>query len=197
MGIEIDNPIVIGASTLVTDLDALKKAEEYGAAAIVYKSLFEEQIQLESLRLQERLNEFNDIHAEMTTIHPHIDHAGPDEHLNNIRKAKEGQPIPIIASLNAVDNLTWIKYSKLLSETGVNGIELNFYQVPWNFNKTAKAVEDEQVNIVKEIKESISIPVSVKLSSDYPTYLILLRSLTKQAWMHLCCSIHSSSLILI
>ncbi len=179
MGIEIDNPIVIGASTLVTDLDALKKAEEYGAAAIVYKSLFEEQIQLESLQLQERLNEFNDIHAEMTTIHPHIDHAGPDEHLNNIRKAKESIAIPIIASLNAVDNLTWIKYSKLLSETGVNGIELNFYQVPWNFNKTAKAVEDEQVNIVKEIKESISIPVSVKLSSDYTNILNFIKKLDK------------------
>jgi dihydroorotate dehydrogenase (fumarate) len=179
MGIEIDNPIIIGASTIVTDLDALKKAEEYGAAAVVYKSLFEEQIQLESLQLQERLTEYNDINAEMLTTHPHIDHAGPDEHLNNIRKAKESISIPLIASLNAIDNLTWIKYAKLLSETGVDGIELNFYQVPWNFNKTAKAVEDEQLNIVKEIKEKITIPVSVKLSSDYTNILNFIKKLDK------------------
>jgi dihydroorotate dehydrogenase (fumarate) len=179
MGVEIDNPIVIGASTLVTDLDAIKKAEEYGAAAIVYKSLFEEQIQLESLQLDERLNEFNDIHAEMTTIHPHIDHAGPDEHLYRIRKAKESISIPLFASLNAVDKLTWIKYAKLLSETGVDGIELNFYNVPWNFNKSAKAIEDEQLQIVKEIKDSISIPVSVKLSSDYTNILNFIKKLDK------------------
>ena len=70
MGIELDSPIILGASNLSSDLDNLKRAEEDGAAAIVYKSLFEEQIQLESYRLDERLNEFNDLNAEMLQIHP-------------------------------------------------------------------------------------------------------------------------------
>jgi len=61
MGIEIDNPIILGASNMATDLDMLKKAEELGAGAIVYKSLFEEQIQLERFQLDERLSEFNDL----------------------------------------------------------------------------------------------------------------------------------------
>ena len=129
MGIELDNPIIVGASNMTTNLDKLKKAEELGAAAIVYKSLFEEQIQLERFQLDERLNEFNDLYAEMVTIHPHIEHAGPDEHLVNFRKAKESLSIPLIASLNAVNYDTWIKYAGLISETGVNGIELNFYQI--------------------------------------------------------------------
>src|SRR5450759_4682953 len=114
MGIELDNPVIVGASNISADLDKLKKAEELGAAAIVYKSLFEEQIQLERFQLDERLTEFNDLNAEMVKTHPSIKHAGPDEHLMNIRKAKESLSIPLIASLNAVNNDTWIKYAGLL-----------------------------------------------------------------------------------
>ncbi len=177
MGIELDNPIIIGASNMATDLDKLKKAEELGAGAIVYKSLFEEQIQLERLQLDEKLTEYDDIYAEMLTMHPHIVHAGPDEHLLNIRKARESLSIPLIASLNAINNDTWIKYARLLSETGVDGIELNFYQVPSDFNKDAKDIEDEQINIIKEIRKNISIPVSVKLSPDYSNILNFIKKL--------------------
>ena len=178
MGINIDNPIIIGAANLVTNLDKLKKAEEIGVGAIVYKSLFEEQIQLETLQLDEKLTEFNDIYAEMLTIHPNIiKHAGSEEHLLNIRKAKESLSIPLIASLNAVNNDTWIEYAKLLYQTGVDGIELNFYQTPSDFNKDAKEIEEEQINIVKAIKQNISIPVSVKLSSDYSNILNLIKNL--------------------
>ena len=53
MGIDLINPIIIGASNLTTNLDTMKKAEEFGAAAIVYKSLFEEQIQLEMWQMDE------------------------------------------------------------------------------------------------------------------------------------------------
>lgn len=177
MGIEIDNPIIIGASNMASDLDKLKKAEELGAGAIIYKSLFEEQIQLERFQLDEWLSQFNDLYAEMVTIHPNIEHAGPDEHLLNIRKARESLSIPLIASLNAINYDTWIKYARLLSETGVNGIELNFYQIPSDFDKNAKDIEDEQINIVKEIRNNISIPVSVKLSSDYTNILNFIKKL--------------------
>jgi dihydroorotate dehydrogenase (fumarate) len=179
MGIELDNPIILGASNFVTDLDNLKKAEELGVAAIVYRSLFEEQIQLESFQLEERLNEFNDINAEMVQIHPNIEHAGPDEHLLNIRKAKESLTIPLIASLNAINSDTWIRYAKLISETGVDGIELNFYQIPVDFDKDAKEIEDSQINTLKEIRSSISIPISVKLSPDYSNILNFIKKLDK------------------
>ncbi len=174
MGIELDNPIIVGASNMVTDFDTLKKAEESGAAAIVYKSLFEEQIQLERFKMEEELTAFDDIHAEMQTLHPKIEHAGPEEHLINIKKARESLTIPLIASLNAINKDTWIEYARLLSETGVNGIELNFYQTPTDFSKNSKDIEDEQVSIIKEIKKSLSIPVSVKLSSEYTNVLNLI-----------------------
>ena len=177
MGIKVNSPIIIGASNLVTDPDALKKAEEFGAGAIVYKSLFEEQLQLESFQLDEKLNEFNDLNAEMVQIHPNIQHAGPDEHLLNLRKAKESLTIPLIASLNAVNDDNWLKYAKLISQTGVDGIELNFYQIPLDFDRSAKEIEDQQINILKEIKQNISIPVSVKLSPDYSNILNFIKNL--------------------
>lgn len=177
MGIEMNNPIIIGASNLATNIDALKKAEECGAGAIVYKSLFEEQLQLESFQLDEKMTEFNDLNAEMVQIHPNIQHAGPDEHLLNLRKVKESLTIPLIASLNAVNDETWLKYARLISQTGVDGIELNFYQIPLDFDKSAKEIEDRQINILKEIKQNISIPVSVKLSPDYSNILNFIKNL--------------------
>ena len=177
MGIEIDNPIVVGASNLVSNLDNLKQAEENGAAAIVYKSLFEEQIQLEKFQLDEKLNEFNDLHAEMLTLHPHMDYIGAEEHLLKLRKAKESVSIPLIASLNAVNTETWINYARLIEQTGVDGLELNFYQNLGDFNKDPIAIENEQIDIVKQIKQTVSIPISVKLSPDYTNSLNFIKKL--------------------
>jgi dihydroorotate dehydrogenase (fumarate) len=171
MGIEIDNPIVAGASNLVGKPDNLKKLEEAGIGAIVYKSLFEEQIQLENLQFDEKLNEFNDIYAEMLTMHPQLDYTGAEEHLLNLRNAKESISIPLIASLNAVNIETWVEYAKLIAQTGVDGLELNFYPNQLDLNREASDIEKEQLLVVKEIKKSIAIPVSVKLSPDYTNTL--------------------------
>jgi dihydroorotate dehydrogenase (fumarate) len=177
MGIEIENPIVVGASNLVTEKDNLKKIEEQGAGAIVYKSLFEEQIQLERLQLDEKLTEYNDIYAEMLTVHPHMNYTGAEEHLLNLRKAKESISIPLIASLNAVNIETWVEYAKLIAQTGVDGIELNFYPNLWDMDRESVDIENDQIRIVKEIKQNISIPVSVKLSPDYTNTLNLIKKL--------------------
>lgn len=171
MGIDIDNPIIVGASNLVSNLDNLKKAEENGAGAIVYKSLFEEQIQLEKFQLDEKLDEFNDMYAEMLTLHPHLDYNGAEEHLLKLRQAKESVSIPLIASLNAVNWETWINYARLIEQTGVDGLELNFYQSLGDFNKDPIAIETEQIDIVTQIKQIVSIPISVKLSCDYTNTL--------------------------
>ncbi len=171
MKTELDNPIIIGASDLITSIDMLKKAEENGAGAIIYKSLFEEQIQLEKYQFDEKLSEFNDIHPEMLTTHPNVEHAGPREHLVNVRQACESLSIPVFASLNAINPETWVEYATLLSETGIDGIELNFYSIPKDSERDAKQIEDEQIEIVKTIKQKLSIPVSVKLSTGYTNIL--------------------------
>lgn len=179
MGIPLKNPIILGASNMVTDLEQIKKAEAAGVAAIVYKSLFEEQIQLESLQLDEEMHEYDHRGAEMEKIFPEIEHAGPKEHLIALKKLKESVSIPVIASINAVYNPTWVEYAQLVEETGVDGLEINFYRVPISADADAKMIEDHQVKVLKEIKEAVKIPVSVKLSSFYTNPLSFISKLSK------------------
>ncbi len=167
MGIELKNPIIIGASNLVLNLDMARKLEEAGAAAIVYKSLFEEQLHLEAAELEDELHEFDDIHAEMTTLFPNIEHSGPKAHLMALRKLKETVSIPVFASLNCTYDVSWVEYAKYLEETGVDGLELNFYSTISDVEKSPADVENERIEILKKVKAAVSIPVSVKLSSFY------------------------------
>ncbi|MDO9615809.1 MAG: dihydroorotate dehydrogenase, partial [Bacteroidota bacterium] len=76
MGVKLKNPLILGASNLVTKPEVIKELEEAGIAAIVYKSLFEEQIQLESLQFDEELNEYDNRNSEMVHLFPDIEHAG-------------------------------------------------------------------------------------------------------------------------
>src|SRR6056297_2301094 len=89
MGIELKNPLIIGACNLTLDIDMAKKMEDAGAAAIVFKSLFEEQINLESLQMEEELNEYTERNAEMINLFPDLQHAGPQEHLDKLADLKK------------------------------------------------------------------------------------------------------------
>lgn len=171
LGIELKNPIIVGASDLVSKVENLKAAEQAGAAAIVYKSLFEEQIQLENYQMDRQMSDYNERHAEMINLFPNIDHAGPREFLHNLKKAKESVSIPLIASLNAIYKESWIEYAKLIEDTGVDALELNFYAVPGDFEMEGKSIVESQVEVVKEIKQILNIPVSVKLSPFYTNIL--------------------------
>lgn len=177
LGLELKNPVIAGASNLVTDMGAIKELEDAGIAAIVYKSLFEEQIQLESLQMDQELEEYNEIHAEMTSLFPKLQHAGPEEHLHHLRQVKESVSIPVFASLNAVFEPTWIEYAEKLEETGVDGIEVNFYAVPKDPAKDEQKIVDEQTAILKKIKQRIKIPVAVKLSPFYTNALKVIHDL--------------------
>ena len=167
MGIPLKNPIMAGASKLTGHLDVIKKIEASGAGAIVVKSLFEEEIQFERLKLDEDLDRYTERNPEMVSLFPGFEHAGPKEHLLWLEKVKKSVSIPVIASLNAVYPETWVEYAKLLAETGVDGLELNFYSIHGDLDKDAAVIEREQIEVLKAVKKAVSIPVSVKLSTFY------------------------------
>ncbi|NCB07394.1 MAG: dihydroorotate dehydrogenase, partial [Bacteroidia bacterium] len=167
MGIKLKNPLILGASNLVTKPDAIKQIEEAGIGAIVYRSLFEEQIQLENLQLDEELSEYENRNAEMTRLFPDLEHAGPEEHLYQLEKLKKSVSVPVFASLNAIYEPTWVDYAKKLEKTGVDGLELNLFAVPGYFEVPGQTIEDKQVQIVKAVKQAVNIPVSVKISLYY------------------------------
>ena len=177
MGIKLKNPIVLGASNLVNKPEVIHELEEAGIAAIVYKSLFEEQIQLESIQLEEELHEYENRNAEMTRLFPDIQHAGPKEHLFNVKTLKANSSVPVIASLNAIYENTWIAYAKELEQTGVDALEINLYATPGYFETEGSSIEDKQVQAVKSIKKAVKIPVSVKLSPFYTNTLNFIKKL--------------------
>ncbi len=177
LGIELKNPIILGASNLVNNVDNIKLAEEKGAAAIVYKSLFEEQIQLERAQLDEQLEEYADRNAEMINLFPEVKHAGPEEHLFNVARMKQSVDIPVFASLNAILKDSWIDYAQQLEKTGIDGLEINFFYVPKEKTHVGSDVINEQVSILEAIKKSVKIPVSVKLSPFYANPLEVINKL--------------------
>ena len=177
MGIKLKNPVILGASNLVSKPETIKQIENAGIGAIVYRSLFEEQIQLENLQMDEDLSEYENRNAEMTRIFPDIEHGGPKEHLYNLEKLKKSVDVPVFASLNAIYEPTWVEYAKELEKTGVDGLELNLYAVPGYFEVTGQSVEDKQVQIVKAVKKAVKIPVSVKISLFYTNPLNFLKKI--------------------
>jgi len=155
MGIKLKNPIVVGASNLVTDLDALRKLEDAGAAAIVYKSLFEEQIHLENLENYGAEEDYASRHAEMSSsMFPDMGDAGPEAFLLKLRKAKEAIGI-------------------------VDGLEINFYAVPKEFHIDGRSILTEQLDILQKVKESIKLPIAVKLSPFYTNILYTIAEMDK------------------
>jgi len=180
MGLTLSNPIVAGSSDLTSNVDSIKRIEESGAGAIVLKSLFEEQIQLERFKLEEDLEAGNDLYGEMATIFPKLQHAGAKEHLMWVKKAREAVRIPVIASLNAVARPTWVEYARQLAEQGVDALELNFFATPRDFDVAGSAVEEEQLQVVREIRAAVKIPVAVKLSLFYSNPLNFISRLDRE-----------------
>ncbi len=177
MGIELKNPLILGASNLVSKPEVIKQIEEAGIGAIVYRSLFEEQIQLENLQMDEELSEYENRNAEMTNLFPGLEHAGPKEHLYNVEKLVKSVDVPVFASLNAIYEPTWVEYAKELEKTGVAGLEINLYAVPGYFEVSGESIEDKQVQIVKAVKKAVSIPVSVKISLFYTNPLNFIKKI--------------------
>jgi dihydroorotate dehydrogenase (fumarate) len=85
--------------------------------------------------------------------------------------------IPVIASLNCTCDETWIDYARQLEDTGVKALELNFYAVPGDFKRDGKAIINEQVDVVTEVRKNVRIPVSVKLSPFYTNVLMVVQNM--------------------
>jgi dihydroorotate dehydrogenase (fumarate) len=177
LGIQLKNPLIIGACNLSTDVKTAIELQNAGASAIVFKSLFEEQLHLEAGQLDDDLHEYNDRNAEMTSIFPDIKHSGPKAHLLAIKEVKSALNIPVFASLNCIYNESWEEYALHLQETGIDGIELNFYSTISDDEKTPEEIENEQIEVLKKVKSKIKIPIAIKLSPYYTNPLSFIKKL--------------------
>jgi len=166
LGLDLANPIVPSASPMTGKLDNLKKLEAAGAPAIVLPSLFEEQIEHEEEEIQ-RLSEFAaESFAEATFGYfPEMKdyNTGPGSYLKLVEDAKSALAIPVIASLNGSSAGGWIAYAKKIQDAGADALELNIYFVPGDPGEPGTAVEQRYVELIQQCRESVAIPVAVKI----------------------------------
>ncbi len=166
MGLTLKNPIVPSASPLTKKVSGIKQMEDAGAAAITMYSLFEEQIDLEALAQHAFLEQTVFMSAEATAYFPKSAdyNRGPDGYLDLIREAKASVGIPVIGSLNGVTTGGWTRYAKMIEEAGADALELNVYLIPTRANLSSEGVENTYLDILREVKAQVKIPVAMKLS---------------------------------
>ena len=169
LGFDLPHPFMPGASPMVDDLDSVKQLEDAGAAAICMNSLFEEQIIQEEIAAARLTEDPAHSFAEALSYFPEPAALsyGPDEYLNKVRRVVEAVDVPVIGSLNGTTKGRWLEYSSLIQEAGGHALELNVYHLATDPNESGAELEQRFVEIVSEVKQQISIPVSVKLSAYY------------------------------
>ncbi len=181
LGLKLKNPLVPSSSPLTRNLSSLKRLEDSGAAAIVLYSLFEEQITMESQNLNHYLTQGIESFPEALTYFPEAKEyeSGPDEYMEHISRAKESLGIPIIASLNGVSTGGWIKFARNLQEAGADALELNVYYIPTDPNLSGGEVEQIYIDILKDVKEALTIPVAMKLNPYFSAMSNMARRLVE------------------
>lgn len=169
MGLKLRNPLVASSSPLSYKVEGVCKLEEAGVGAVVMHSLFEEQITMESQQLDYFLTHGTESYAEALSYFPDLGdyNVGPDEYLNLIRKAKESVDIPVIGSLNGVSAGGWVKYARMIEQAGADALELNIYYLPTDTEMAGTTVEQAAVDVVKAIRQEVSIPLAVKIGPFY------------------------------
>jgi dihydroorotate dehydrogenase (fumarate) len=169
LGFVLPHPFMPGASPLVDDLDTVRRLEDAGAAAIVMRSLFEEQITREQLGSIHHIMVHEESFAEALSYFPAPDEyaLGPERYLEQLRQIKAIVDVPVIGSLNGTTPEGWLNYAGQIQEAGADALEINFYHVATDPLETGADVERRLLEVVRLVKQAVSVPVAVKLSPFY------------------------------
>jgi len=165
LGMRLPHPLVVGAGPLGDELDVAKALEDAGASLLVLRSLYEEEVTGEQMDEFLHVEGISDLTAEATSFSPEpLMALGPDEYLEHLRRVKEAVRIPVMASLNGVTHGGWLNFASLLEQAGADGLELHIYHAASDMSTSAAEVERQAVEVVREVKRSLKIPVAVKLA---------------------------------
>jgi dihydroorotate dehydrogenase (fumarate) len=169
LGLELKNPLVPSSSPLSKHLDTARRLEDAGAGALVMHSLFEEKIEEEDANLARFFHQQSLGHGEADSFHPVPDNYRSYEevYLEHLESLKSSLEIPIIASLNGTTPGGWVNYATALQDAGADALELNVYYIPASAREDGRQVEDRYVDILEGLRQQISIPITMKLSSQF------------------------------
>ena len=179
LGLSLKNPLVPSASPLSRDIDSALHLQDAGASALVMYSLFEEELLAEERQLERFLYHQDLGHHESSSFLPVPDNykSGLDSYLEQLQRLKAGLDIPVIASLNGVTDEGWIDYASELQGAGADALELNVYYIANNIEESAAQVEQRYLDMLHKLLATVSIPVVVKLSSQFSSPLNFIRQL--------------------
>lgn len=179
LGLELKSPIVVAASPLAKDVDAIATAVAAGAGAVVMYSLFEEQLIADQVAAHRFLDARIDSDAESRTFLPDVDVRGFDvePYLEQLARLRARVDVPVLASLNGTSPGGWTGYGKRLEDAGASALELNLYEVATSADESGAAIEDRQLAVVASVVAAVTVPVTVKLTSFYASVPAFVRRL--------------------
>jgi dihydroorotate dehydrogenase (fumarate) len=171
LGIPLPHPLMVGSGSLTDDLDTVRKLEDEGAAALVLRPLYEEEITGEQMAAFFASESHGESFAEATSYSPEPESAlGPEEYLDHLRRVKAAVKIPVVASLNGTTHGGWISYARLMEQAGADALELDLYHAASDPSTSGAEVERQMLATVREVKRGIRIPVAVKLAPLFTAF---------------------------
>jgi len=179
LGLNLNNPIIIGSSGLTDSAEKIKNLEQNGAAAVVLKSLFEEEITLEYEKIvsEEAPKRYKDEFLD------YLDYRIKEENIKNyislISDAKKAVDIPVIASVNCASRHEWTNFAKELQEAGADALEVNLFVLPTDINKSAEDHEKLYFEVVEHLLDKIKIPVALKISYYFSNLALMIKKLSE------------------
>jgi dihydroorotate dehydrogenase (fumarate) len=178
LGFHLPHPLVVGAGPLTDDLDSVKLLEDEGAAALVLRPLYEEEVTAEQMAEFFQDESYGESFAEAISYAPEPElAAGPYEYLEHLRRVKATVAIPVIASLNGSTAGGWTSYARLMEQAGADALELDLYHAASDPTTSSADVERNMIQIVSDVKGELSIPVAVKLSPLFTAFAHFARRL--------------------
>jgi dihydroorotate dehydrogenase (fumarate) len=178
LGLRLPHPLVVGAGPLTDDLDLVKTLEDEGAAALVLRPLYEEEITGEQMSAFLHSETHAESFGEASSYSPDPESAvGPDEYLDHLRRVKEAVGIPVFASLNGTTPGGWTSHARLMEQAGADAVELDLYHAASDAATSGAEVERRMLEIVRGVKSGVTIPVAVKLAPLFTAFAHFARQL--------------------